>query len=69
MYYCQNTESFLFSFFYFLTIWLFDVRDIDWFIRIINQLDGAKKGCDIQVKLPNNFPHLVPKMYFIFQDL
>jgi len=48
MYYCQNTESFLFSFFYFLTIWLFDVRDIDWFIRIINQLDGAKKGCDIQ---------------------
>ena len=41
MYYCQNTESFLFSFFYFLTIWLFDVRNIDWFIRIINQL-GTK---------------------------
>ena len=53
MYYCQNTESFLFSSFIIfnnLVIWC--LREIDWLISIINQInDGATESLILSIKV------------------
>ena len=68
MYYCQNTESFLFSSFIFNNLVIWCLREIDWFISIINQInDGATESLilSIKVKFSNSsFTHFL-KLYSI----